>query len=164
MCAVWETTERSLMIGFKPCILVCLSQQSNFLFSQNHRIIEWLGLKETFKIIQFQPPVIGKDTSLQTKLLKAPSSLCLKGGGIHNLTGKPAPVSHPPHSKEFLPDIQPKPTIFQLKAISPCPVATCPYKKSLPSFPVVPLQVLEGLLACVSSLVFSIPIKPGFGD
>ena len=32
----------------------------------------------------------------------------------------------------------------QFKAISPCLVTTCPYKKSLPSFPVGSFQVLEG--------------------
>ena len=52
---------------------------------------------------------------------------------------------HQPHSKEFLPNIESKPTLFQFKAISPHPVATRLYKKSLPSFPVDPLQVLESL-------------------
>jgi len=40
-----------------------------------HRITEWFGLEGTFKIISFQPPAIGRDTSLYTRLLKAPSSL-----------------------------------------------------------------------------------------
>jgi len=40
-----------------------------------HRIIEWFGLRGTLKIISFQPPAIGRDTSLQTRLLTAPSSL-----------------------------------------------------------------------------------------
>ena len=63
---------------------------------------------------------------------------------MHSLTGQPAPVSHHPHSKEFLPNISSKSTLFQFKVISPPPDATCPYKKSLPGFPVAPLQVLEG--------------------
>ena len=29
-----------------------------------HRITEWFGLEGTFKITSFQPPAIGKDTSL----------------------------------------------------------------------------------------------------
>jgi len=59
-------------------------------------------------------------------------------------TGLPVPSSHHPHRKECLPNIWSKSTLFQFKAISPYPVTTCPYKKSLPSFPVGPLQVLEG--------------------
>jgi len=35
-------------------------------------------------------------------------------------------------------------TLFKFKTISSHPVTICPYKKSLPSFPVRPLQVLEG--------------------
>ena len=42
-----------------------------------HGTTEWSGLEGTFKIIQFQPPAIGRDTSLQTRLLKAPPSLTL---------------------------------------------------------------------------------------
>jgi len=53
--------------------------------------------------------------------------------GIHNLPGQPVPVPHHPHSKEFLPIIYTsKSTLFQLKAVSPPPVATCPYKKISP--------------------------------
>ena len=48
------------------------------------------------------------------------------------------------HSKGFPLDIQSKSTLLQFKAIFPHSFSTCPYKKSLPSFPVGPLQVLEG--------------------
>ena len=41
------------------------------------RVIEWFGLEGTFKTIWFQPPAIGRDTSLQIGLLTAPSSLAL---------------------------------------------------------------------------------------
>ena len=47
---------------------------------------------------------------------------CFQGGGTHNLSGQPAPVSHHPHSKERLPDIHSKSTLFQFKATSPCSV------------------------------------------
>lgn len=42
--------------------------------SISHRMTEWLGLEEIFlKTAQFQPPAIGQDTSLCTRLLTAPS-------------------------------------------------------------------------------------------
>jgi len=31
--------------------------------ARDHRIMEWLVLEGTFKIIQFQPPAISRDTS-----------------------------------------------------------------------------------------------------
>ena len=45
-------------------------------------------------------------------------------GGIHNLTESPVPLSHSHHSKEFLPGIQSKSTLFQFKVISSYPVVT----------------------------------------
>jgi len=45
-----------------------------------------------------------------------------QGGGIHSLAGQPVPVPHHPHSEEFLPFIYSKATIFQSKAITPCPI------------------------------------------
>ena len=41
------------------------------------RIVEWFGLERTLKITEFQPPAIGRDTSLWTRLFTAPSSLAL---------------------------------------------------------------------------------------
>jgi len=32
-------------------------------------MIEWFGLEGTFKITWFQPPAVGRDTSLQPRLL-----------------------------------------------------------------------------------------------
>ncbi|KAK4813670.1 hypothetical protein QYF61_017637, partial [Mycteria americana] len=63
-----------------------------------------------------------------------------QGWGIHNFSGQPVPVPHHPHSEEFLPYILSKSTtLFQFKAITPCPITTSPCKKSLSSF-----LVLEG--------------------
>ncbi|KAK4821804.1 hypothetical protein QYF61_003833 [Mycteria americana] len=59
-----------------------------------------------------------------------------QGWGIHNFSGQSVPVPHHP--------LILKCTLSQVKAITPCPVATCPCKKSLSSFLVGPLQVLEG--------------------
>ena len=54
-------------------------------------IIGWFGLEGTFKITQFQPPAIGRDTSLQPRLLTAPSSLACsaprEGASTANLGG-----------------------------------------------------------------------------
>jgi len=79
-------------------------------------------------------------------LLKAPSKLALSAS--REGASKPSLVhlypSHHPHSKEFLTNIYSKFILFQFKVISSCPVASCPYKKFLPSFPVGPFQVLEG--------------------
>ena len=55
------------------CFLVRTKEKE----SLNHRVIEWLEMEGTLKIIPFQPPAIGRDTSLQTMLLTAPSSLAL---------------------------------------------------------------------------------------
>ena len=45
--------------------------------SQNRRIIEWLRLEGTIKIIRFQPPAMGRDISHQPRVLRAPSNLAL---------------------------------------------------------------------------------------
>jgi len=42
-----------------------------------------------------------------------PGLECFPGGGIHSLTGQPVPVSHHPHSEEFLPIISSKSALFQ---------------------------------------------------
>ena len=43
----------------------------------NHRITDWFRLEGTLKPIQFHPPAMGRDTSHQPRLPKAPSSLAL---------------------------------------------------------------------------------------
>jgi len=63
-----------------------------------------------------------------------------QGGGSHSFSGQPVPGPHHPQSKEFLPYIQSKSPLFQFKAITPCPISTCPCKKSLSSFLVGPLR------------------------
>lgn len=58
----------------------------------------------------------------------------LPGRGIRSQAERA--VSHCPYSKAFLPDSQFESIFFQFKTISFCPIATCSYKKLLPSFPV----------------------------
>lgn len=62
----------------------------------------------------------------------------------HDFSGAPVPVSHHLHSREFLPSIQSKPSLFQSNAIAPCPITSRPCKKSLSWSLVTPLQVLKG--------------------
>ena len=115
---------------------------------QNYRIMEWFGSEGTFKIIQFQSPCYRQGHFSLDQVAQSPIQPGLErlqGGGIHNLPEQPASVSYHLHSKEFLSNICCKSTLFQFKAISPCPVTTCPYKNSFPSFPVGTLQILEEL-------------------
>lgn len=40
-----------------------------------YTIVDWLGLEETSKIIPFQPPAVGKDTSHYPRSLRAQPGL-----------------------------------------------------------------------------------------
>ena len=75
-----------------------------------HRIIEWLGLKGTSRIIKLylpshhrrqgrQPPYLIRDQAAQC--LTQPGLEHLQGRGIHNLSGQPVPAPHHSHSKEL---------------------------------------------------------------
>ena len=93
------------------------------------RIIEWFGLQGTLKIIWFQPPWHGQGHLPLDQVAQSPNQLgleCFQGGGSHSFSGQPGPGPHHPQSKEFLPSIQSKPTLFQLEAIPPCPIRPCP--------------------------------------
>ena len=67
----------------------------------------------------------------------------IHGGGSHRFSGQPGAGPHHPHSKEFLSYTHSKSTLFQPEAITPCPIPTCPCKKSLSGSLVGPLQVLK---------------------
>jgi len=91
----------------------------------NHRIIEWLGLKRTTVIIQFQPPCYVRgcqpaDQAAQSHI--QPGLECLQGWGIHSLLGQPVPVRHHPLSEKLPPSIPTKPPLSPFKTIPPCPV------------------------------------------
>jgi len=66
-------------------------------------------LEGTFKIISFQYSCYRQGHLSLDQVAKSPIQPgleCFQGGGsIHSLSGQPVPVSHHPHSKEFLPDI-----------------------------------------------------------
>ena len=64
---------------------------------QNHRIMQWPGLKRTTVIIEFQSPCYVQgcqplDQDAQNHI--QPGLECLQGWGIHNLLGQPVPVCH----------------------------------------------------------------------
>ena len=113
-----------------------------------YRIIEWFALEGTFKDHVVQPlcreqgplpPAQGAPSPIQPGLEPC------HGGGSHSFSGKPGPGPHHPDRDEFLPYIQCNSTLFQFKAIAPCPVTTGPGKKSLSIFLISPFQVLKAL-------------------
>ena len=68
-----------------------------------HRIIEWFGLEGTLKITYFQPLCHGQGHLPLDQVAQSPVQPGLEhfqGGGSHNFSGQP--LSHHPHSKEFL--------------------------------------------------------------
>ncbi|KAK4808149.1 hypothetical protein QYF61_000129 [Mycteria americana] len=67
-----------------------------------------------------------------------------QGWGIHNFSGNLFQCLTALIVKNFFLISNLNLTFFQFKAITPCPITTCPCQKSLSSFPVGPLQVLEG--------------------
>ncbi|PKU29536.1 zinc finger ccch domain-containing protein 11a [Limosa lapponica baueri] len=138
----------SFMTGKKPGDSVGWYQQRTRLSPGEERegaqrqqarieITEWFGLEGTLKIIQFQPPALGRDTSHHTRVVKAPSNLALNpsrdgaataslgnlGQGLTTLTAK----NLYPRSHLNLPSSSLKPFFL----IFPHP----PDQESLPSFP-----------------------------
>jgi len=71
--------------------------------TENHRIIKWLELEGTLRIIKFQPPAAGRAASHQLTLPRAPSNLALSTSrdGAPQLIWAALPVPHHPLSKEF---------------------------------------------------------------
>jgi len=97
-------------------------------------ITEGFGLEGTLKLIWFQPPCHGQGPLLPAQGAQSsiqPGLEPCQGGGSHSFSGQPGPGPHCPQSEEFLPYIQSKPPLFQLEAITPCPVAPCPCHKAL---------------------------------
>jgi len=110
--------------------------------AQEYRITEWFGLEGTFKGHLGPTPSpwqghLPLDQVAQS--LIQPGLEHFQGGGIHNFSGLPVPVSHHPHSEEFLSNFQSKPILFQFKTIAPCSVTTDLGKKSFSIFVVSPL-------------------------
>ena len=65
-----------------------------------------------------------------------------RDGDIH-LPGEPIPVLNNPFCKDIFPDIQPKPCLVQLEAISPHPVAYHQWEETNSALTVSTFQILE---------------------
>jgi len=86
----------------------------------HHRIIKWLRLEATLKIIYVHRPAMSRAATQQIMLPRVPSSLILntpRDWGIHNPSGQPVPVPHHSLSKKFLPSYLNLPS-FNLKPFS----------------------------------------------
>jgi len=76
--------------------------------TDNHRIIEWLGLEGDSKIIWFQTPAMDR---LATHQLNCPRPHTtwdeheqLQGWGIHSFSGQLVATPHCPFSEKLTPD------------------------------------------------------------
>ena len=67
----------------------------------------------------------------------------IQGWWLNHLPGEPIPVLNNPFCKEVFPDIQPKLTLVQLKAISPHPVSCRQWEETNPALAVSTFQILE---------------------
>jgi len=111
-----------------------------FTVTEKYRVAEWFGLEWTLKPIQFLPPSVCRYTSHQIKLIGAPTNptLSTSRDGTPTALWVAVPVPHHPLSKECLPNIISKPTLFKLKAITPCPVTIRLSKKLVSIFFISP--------------------------
>lgn len=87
---------------------VRLCNNKNKQVAEINRIIEWLGLEGTLRdhLIPTFLPCSGT-LSARPGCSKPiwPGLQHFYGWGMHNFSGQPIPVSHPPLSKEFIPYI-----------------------------------------------------------
>ena len=60
-----------------------------------------------------------------------------------DLPGEPIPVFNNPFCKDVFPDIQPKPLLAQLEAISPCPVTCHKWEETNTTLAAITFQVFE---------------------
>jgi len=101
---------------------------------------------------------MGSDTIHQTRLLKATSNLALNSareGAATTSLGNMCQCLTTLTVKNFFLSISSKATLFQFKAITPCPVPTGPCKKSLSSFLAGPIRYWKAALRSLWSSLFS---------
>ena len=67
----------------------------------------------------------------------------IQGWWLNHLPGEPIPVLNNSFWKEVFPDIQPKPPLAQLEAISPRPVTCHQWEETNPALAVITFQVFE---------------------
>ena len=121
-----------------------------------HRITECVGLEGTFRGRLAQPPCSEQGQLQPDQVSQSPVQPGLEhfqGWGFHCLSGQPLPVFHHPHCEKLLAYIQSKSPLFQFKAITPCPITTCPCHSPSPALS-QPLQALAAALRSPRSLLF----------
>lgn len=102
--------------------------------------MESFNVKETAKVLLSQPGCHGQAL---LPLSRVAQGLQHCRDGHLQLLWANLTVSHHPQSKDFLPNTEPKSSLFQFVSITPCPVTAVHNKESLSSFPVGPLQILQ---------------------
>ena len=115
-------------------------------------------LEGTLKIISFQSPCRGQGHLPLDQVTQSPVQLGLEycqGEGSHSFSGQAVLGPHYPPSEEFLPYIWFKSPLFQLEAITPCPITTRLCKKSLSSFLTGAFRYWKAALRSSWSLLFS---------
>ena len=82
-----------------------------------NRIIEWFGLEGTFEDGSCSLTTLPRAEAsfARSCCLMEPDLEDCQWWGIQKFSGQPVPVSHHLHSKKFLPYVQSKSTLFQIK-------------------------------------------------
>lgn len=106
--------------------------------SGTQRIVEWFGMKRTFKdyLVSTMLPWAGTP-SIATRLLKASSSLALNSSRDETATvsgGSLFQCVTTPVIKKFSSYLQYEPALFQFKTVAFCTITTGPCKSLFPSF------------------------------
>ena len=114
------------------------------------KIIQWFELQRTFKVIQFQPTCYRQEYLPLDQVAHSPIQPaawpCMPSRMGGTISGQPGPAPHYSHSKEFLPNIQSKYSLFLFKSISPFPVATWPSKSLSPAFMQAPFRYWQATI------------------
>ena len=102
-------------------------------------------MEGTLRIIKFQPrchrqghqpPDLVLDQAAQDPI--QPGLEHLEGWGIHSLSGQPVPAPHHSLCEQLPSDIQSKPSLFELRSVSPCPITIYPCKNLIPLLFLIP--------------------------
>jgi len=127
--------------------------------SQNHSIIEWLGLEGTSRIIKLQPPCHKRGHQPPYPILDKAAQGPIQPGLVHfhNLSGQPVSAPHHSLGKELPPDIPPKSSLLQHKTIS---LALSLPTLLTPLLFVAPFRYWKAALRSPCSLLFSRLNKP----